>query len=307
MIELRKITKKYASNTVLKDISFSIKKGEVVGLLGPNGAGKSTTMKIIAGYIFADDGEVIVKNLNIENNEMQVKRKIGYMPENNPLYRELLVSEHLEFILDLYGIKGKIRVKNLKKAVESTGIQSVFNKEVGELSKGYRQRVGLAQVLVTDPEILILDEPTEGLDPNQRSEIRSLIKEISKDKTILISTHIMQEVEAMCDRVILINKGSILFDGDIEELKTQNGGKKHLKIKLKGEKIQETIKNNNLRYTSIEYKRIDNEVVDIDLIGELDDEFFTEFSILIAKHKWTIYEFVPENKNLEEVFKFFTN
>src|SRR5690554_982942 len=217
-IEVKNITKTYGEQKALDNISFSIEKGEVVGFLGPNGAGKSTMMKILTAYIPATKGEAIVNGFELEKEEIDIKRSVGYLPEHNPLYLDMYVREYLLFNAGIYGV-GKAEVANI---IEKTGLLPEANKKISSLSKGYRQRVGLATALLHDPQVLILDEPTTGLDPNQLIEIRGLIKEVGKEKTVLLSTHIMQEVEAICDRVIIINKGKIVLDKKLEELKSSN-------------------------------------------------------------------------------------
>ena len=215
-IEVKNLVKYYGNQAAVNDVSFSIKKGEIVGFLGPNGAGKSTTMKIITGFIPSSSGSVKVCNLPVDVDSMDTRQKIGYLPEHNPLYLDMYVREYLEFVGKIYKIPNlNERVKNMVKAV---GLEVEQNKKVGQLSKGYRQRLGLAAAIIHDPEVLILDEPTSGLDPNQLVGIRDLIKEIGKSKTVLLSTHIMQEVEAICDRVIIINRGKIVADDKAENL-----------------------------------------------------------------------------------------
>jgi ABC-2 type transport system ATP-binding protein len=211
MIEVKNITKKYGNQIAVNNISFSIKKGEVVGFLGPNGAGKSTTMKIINAYISSDSGTVKVGGVDVSENPIEAKSKIGYLPENNPLYGEMYVREYLEYIADIY----KIPYSEIENVITKTGLKKESNKRINQLSKGYKQRVGLAAAIINNPDYLILDEPTTGLDPNQIIEIRNLIKEFGRDKTVLLSTHIMQEVEAMCDRVIIVNNGLLVVDENI--------------------------------------------------------------------------------------------
>jgi len=214
-IEVKNITKFYDEQTALNAVNFTIKKGEIVGFLGPNGAGKSTMMKIITGYIKASEGEVLVAGFNITSEKIEAQKNIGYLPEHNPLYLEMYVKEYLLFNASIYKV-AKTEVDNIIKKV---GLTPEAHKKISQLSKGYRQRVGLAAALLHNPEVLVLDEPTTGLDPNQLLEIRNLIKEVGKDKTVLFSTHIMQEVEAICDRVIVINKGEIIADKNLKELK----------------------------------------------------------------------------------------
>ncbi|MDO9137759.1 MAG: gliding motility-associated ABC transporter ATP-binding subunit GldA [Lutibacter sp.] len=213
-IEVKNITKLYGEQKALNNVSFSIEKGEIVGFLGPNGAGKSTMMKIITGYINASEGEVFVNNFDISTHKIEAQKSIGYLPENNPLYLEMYVREYLQFNASIH----KISKEEVEKVIVKVGLTPEAHKKINQLSKGYRQRVGLAAALLHNPDVLILDEPTTGLDPNQLAEIRSLIKEVGKDKTVLFSTRILQEVEAVCDRVILIHNGQIIADKNLKEL-----------------------------------------------------------------------------------------
>ena len=213
-IEVKNISKIYGDQKALDNISFSVKNGEIVGFLGPNGAGKSTLMKILTTYITADEGSASVNGLDVISSKKEVQRIVGYLPEHNPLYLDLYVREYLAFNADVY----KIDKSRIQEVIELTGLTPESNKKIGQLSKGYRQRVGLATALLHNPEVLILDEPTTGLDPNQLVEIRELIKNIGKDKTVFLSTHIMQEVEAICDRVIIINHGKIVTDKKLDKL-----------------------------------------------------------------------------------------
>ncbi len=218
-IEVKNITKLYGKQKALNNISFEIKTGEVVGFLGPNGAGKSTMMKIITSFIPPTNGEVFVEGFNIAGNSMEVRKLIGYLPENNPLYHDMYVKEYLEFVASIYKLKNK--KQKVVDIIAQTGIEIEKHKKIGALSKGYRQRVGLAQALIHNPKVLILDEPTSGLDPNQIIEIRNLISEIGKEKTIMLSTHIMQEVEAICDKIIIINKGEIVANDNTQNIQKQ--------------------------------------------------------------------------------------
>lgn len=219
-IKVENITKSYKNQKALNNINFEIASGEIVGLLGPNGAGKSTIMKIICSYITQDKGNVEVCGLNTIENSIASKNKIGYLPEHNPLYLDMYVKEFLSFISDIHKLKNK--KDRIEEIIEITGLNPEKNKKISELSKGYRQRVGIASALIHDPEVLILDEPTTGLDPNQLKEIRNLIKYIGKTKTVMLSTHIMQEVEAICDRVVIIKKGEIVADSTMSKLRNEN-------------------------------------------------------------------------------------
>lgn len=216
-IKVRDITKLYGQQKALDKVSFEVHTGEIVGFLGPNGAGKSTLMKIITGYISPDSGKAYINDIDVEENSIEVKKRIGYLPENNPLYPEMYVKEYLDYIASIYKL-GKGSKERIKSMISMTGLSDEQHKKIGALSKGYRQRVGLAQALIHDPEVLILDEPTSGLDPNQIVEIRKLISEAGREKTVLLSTHIMQEVEAVCDRIIIIDKGQIKADDSKKDI-----------------------------------------------------------------------------------------
>jgi len=216
-IQVNHLSKRYGSQWAVNDLSFEIPTGEIVGFLGPNGAGKSTTMKILTGYIPATNGDAVVCGFNLNTDSLSVRKRVGYLPEHNPLYLDMYVTEYLQFSAGMAGVSS---IKTaVKKAIDLTQLSPERNKKIGQLSKGYRQRVGLAQALIHDPEVLILDEPTSGLDPNQVVEMRNVIKNLGKNKTVLLSTHIMQEVEAMCSRVILLNHGKIIADNTLEGLK----------------------------------------------------------------------------------------
>lgn len=233
-IEVRNITKVFGEQKALDNVSFDINNGEIVGFLGPNGAGKSTLMKIITGYIPATDGEVLINGMNILENPIEIRKKLGYLPEQNPLYFDMYIVEYLEFVAGIYGIKNK--KARIDEIVSLTGLEPEINKKIGTLSKGYKQRVGLAQAIIHDPEVLILDEPTSGLDPNQIIEIRNLIKNLGKEKTVILSTHIMQEVEAICDRILLIKKGVLLANDKAEDFAHLNSDSiSTLLVELDGE------------------------------------------------------------------------
>ena len=216
-LSIKKLGKNIRNRPIIRDININVNRGEIVGLLGPNGAGKYTLMKIISTYLTADEGRVDICQENVEGNPLNVRQKVGYLAEHNPLYLEMYIKEYLGFVAELYGCSKK-RVVEM---IEQTGLSPEQHKKIGELSKGYRQRVGLAAALIHEPEVLILDEPTTGLDPNQLVEIRNLIKNSGKNKTVMLSTHIMQEVEKMCNRVIIINKGKIVADEQLESLKAK--------------------------------------------------------------------------------------
>lgn len=216
-IQVKDLSKIYGKQKAIDAINFEIKTGEIVGFVGPNGAGKSTTMKILTGFIPPSSGQAKINDLDLINHSLEIRKHIGYLPENNPLYLDMYVKEYLDFVAGIYNLGNKTKSR-IKEIIEQTGLSIEQNKKIGSLSKGYRQRVGLAQALIHDPAILILDEPTSGLDPNQIIEIRNLISEVGKEKTVMLSTHIMQEVEAICDRIIIINKGKIVADDSIKSI-----------------------------------------------------------------------------------------
>ncbi len=222
-VEVQHLTKRYGAQAAVDDISFTVQRGQVLGFLGPNGAGKSTTMKIATGFIPPTTGTVLLEGHDVRTDSMAVRRLVGYLPEHNPLYLDQYVPEYLGFIAGLHGLRGEARTRRVSEMIGLVGLERECHKQIGALSKGYRQRVGLAQALVHDPAVLILDEPTTGLDPNQIVEIRALIKRIGQDKTVIFSTHILQEVRAICDRVVIINRGKIVADAAVSELSQHAG------------------------------------------------------------------------------------
>lgn len=240
-ISINNLTKTYGTQKAVNNISFNVAKGEIVGFLGPNGAGKSTTMKMITGYLNADTGSINVSGINVSKENIESKKKIGYLPEANPLYVEMYVREYLQFVAGIHQIKNA--AERTEEIIKTVGLSLEANKKIGQLSKGYKQRVGLAAALIHEPEVLILDEPTSGLDPNQIIEIRNVIKDLSKDKTVLFSSHILQEVEAICDRVIIINKGNIVADDSLQNLQKNNGQQQFVSVSFQ-EEVNKTLLEN---------------------------------------------------------------
>lgn len=232
VIEIKGVSKFYGSEKALDRISLSIKKGEIVGLLGPNGAGKSTLMKLLTSYLPPDEGNLMVKGMDVQQDSIATRKVMGYLPENNPLYQDMYVKEYLSFVYGIYNTKQNPEA-SVAEMIDATGLGEVKSKKIKQLSKGYRQRVGIAQALIHDPDILILDEPTTGLDPNQLVGIRNLISSLGETKTVLLSTHIMQEVEAVCNRVVIINKGKIIADKDKKELTDAMNNQNEFKLELK--------------------------------------------------------------------------
>ena len=293
-IKVKKLSKVYGTQKALIEVSFEINKGEIVGFLGPNGAGKSTLMKILTGYIPQTNGDAKICNLDINENSIETRSKIGYLPEHNPLYLDMYVKEYLEFVANIY----EVNHKYINEMIEKTGLQKEQHKLIGSLSKGYRQRVGFAQALIHNPEVLILDEPTTGLDPNQLIEIRSLIKEVGREKTVLLSTHIMQEVEAICDRVIIINKGQIVANKTIVELQKSKENRKLITIEFdkKAEK-KELMKIGNVLEVR-ELKGNKHQIL-FDSKFDLRPALF-EFAV---NNKLTVLQMNMEEQKLESIFQ----
>ena len=232
-IEVNRLTKLYGEQKAIDNVSFTINKGEIVGFLGPNGAGKSTTMKIITGYLQPDEGEAVVSGISVKKQPLEAKATIGYLPEANPLYYDQYVREYLDFIADVHKVPAKSKKERIESVIQTVGLNLESKKKIGQLSKGYKQRVGLAAALIHDPQVLILDEPTTGLDPNQIIEIRDVIKTLGQNKTVLFSSHILQEVEAICDRVIIINRGKLVANDKLSNLRLQVDSNNILKVTLR--------------------------------------------------------------------------
>ena len=301
MIEIEGLTKSFGSVKAVDNISLTISKGEVIGFLGPNGAGKTTTMRLITGFLSPDAGTVKVNGIPVETNRIEAQKYIGYLPENNPLYKDMLVSEFLDFSADLKDIPPSKRRSAFDFVVEAVNIGDVFYRPISELSKGYRQRVGIASALLHEPPILIMDEPTEGLDPNQRTEIRALIKKLAQDHTIIVSTHVMQEAQAVCNRLVIINKGRIVADGTSEELSRATQNKRTILIDMEGRDVEPLLRN----MTGVEdmiIESIDGERVRAKIVTDSSVEIQPELSRLAATHGWIIWKLAEEEHRLEEIF-----
>ena len=293
-IIVKNLSKIYGTQKALQEVSFEVNKGEILGFLGPNGAGKSTLMKILTGYIPQTNGDAKICNLDINENSLETRSKIGYLPEHNPLYLDMYVKEYLEFVANIY----EVNHEYINEIIEKTGLQKEQHKLIGSLSKGYRQRVGLAQALIHNPEVLILDEPTTGLDPNQLVEIRSLITEIGREKTVMLSTHIMQEVEAICDRVIIINKGQIVANKTIRELQKSKGNRKIITVEFdKKTEKNELMKIGNV-LKALELKGNQYQVFS-DSKFDLRPALF-EFAV---HNKLTVLQMNMEEQKLESIFQ----
>jgi len=302
-IVVKNITKRFGTQKAVDNVSFQVKPGEILGFLGPNGAGKSTTMRAITCFLAPNEGDIKVGGYSIHENPEEIKKLIGYLPESNPLYQEMPVLDYLKFVAELHGIpKVKIRGR-IVEMVNKCGLEGEKHKKISELSKGYKQRVGLAQALIHDPQVLVLDEPTSGLDPNQIIEIRELIRELGREKTVLLSSHILAEVEATCDRILIINKGKIVADGTSGDLRKQAQGKEILKVT-----IEEGDKNDI-------YKSLQNlsSIDMIDFISKSDNCFELHskpgtssrkaiFNLCVEKG-WILTELTPTETKLEDVFR----
>ncbi|KQB38379.1 gliding motility-associated ABC transporter ATP-binding subunit GldA [Flavobacterium aquidurense] len=292
-IEVNNISKSYGTQKALNSISFSIQKGEIVGFLGPNGAGKSTLMKILTTYLLADNGSALVNGHDVMTNAKAVQQSIGYLPEHNPLYLDLYVREYLAFNADVY----KVAKSRIEEVIQLTGLTPESHKKIGQLSKGYRQRVGLANALLHNPDVLILDEPTTGLDPNQLMEIRNVIKNVGKDKTVFLSTHIMQEVEAICDRVIIIDKGQIVADKKLDHLVS---GDKEQVIEVEFDyQIQEQLLAKLENITS--YKNIHDMTWELTFVA--DKDMRPAIFDFANENGLKTLQLNQKNKNLEAVFR----
>lgn len=303
MISVENLTKSYGSNRALKGVSFSIDKGEIVGFLGPNGAGKSTTMKILTCYMPADSGQATVAGYDTQDHSLQVRRRIGYLPESAPLYTDMAVVDFLRFAGNMRGLKGKRLTTRVKDVVERTGLSSAVAKHIGQLSKGYRQRVGIAQALIHEPDILVLDEPTSGLDPNQIVEIRDLIREIGREKTVILSTHILPEVTATCDRAIIISDGRVVASGTPEELMRRGRGACGITTTIRGP--QEEVEHRLAALTGVDLVRQvpgEGDGVRLHLetqqVGGVPERIFR----CCVENGWILTELRQDVASLEDVF-----
>ena len=294
-ISVNNLSKKYGSQKAVNQVSFTVNKGEIVGFLGPNGAGKSTTMKMITGYLASDEGEIKVCGMLVNQDQVETKKKIGYLPEANPLYLEMYVKEYLSFIAGIHKITDP--EKRIAEVIQMVGLSPESGKKIGQLSKGYKQRVGLAAALVHDPEVLILDEPTSGLDPNQIIEIREVIKKLGENKTVLFSSHIMQEVEAICDRVIIINKGNIVANDTLQNLQKSSTNNHFVTVEFK-EKIN--IELLQQLDAVIDVKNIQQSIFNIQCSNA--ENIKKQLLQLSIDHNLNIVSLKSETQNLESVF-----
>ncbi len=296
-VVVEELTKIFGIQRAVDDISFSAGPGEILGFLGPNGAGKSTTMKIATCFLPPTKGTVIVAGYDVTENPLQVRKKVGYLPENNPLYGDMYVKEHLSFIASLHGMSGKTRKARMNKMIEITGLSREQHKRISQLSKGYKQRAGLAHAMIHEPEVLILDEPTSGLDPNQIVEIRDVIRELSHEKTVILSTHIMQEVQALCDRVVIINQGQLVADDLVANLLKQKSNQQTIKVEF--ENVVETAFFKNIKGV----RNIKNEGNTITLLADHNVDLRSTIFKIAADNNLPLLGLTKEERTLEHIFQ----
>ncbi len=312
-IKVENLTKYYGNNLAVDNISFEIKSGEIVGFLGPNGAGKSTTLKMITTFLAPTKGTIYVNDINTLEDSIEVRKKIGYLPESNPLYYDMNVIDYLKYAGELQSIPKELLPKAIDKMLDVCGLDNVKHMDIGELSKGYKQRVGLAQAMIHEPDVLLLDEPTSGLDPNQILEIRKLIKELGKKKTVMLSTHILQEVQALCDRIIIINKGSIVADATPENLQKQISQQFVLEVLIKsnGKNTIADIKNEFSKVKNVTKVNVVNNPADgtmnLEITSTKEEGFREEVFKKIVSMGLDMLEMKQSEATLEDIFRKLTN
>ncbi len=303
MIEVENLTKSYGSTQALRGVSFSVQKGEIVGFLGPNGAGKTTTMKILTCFIPADSGRAVVAGYDVFDQSLEVRKRVGYLPENTPLYYEMEVVDFLTFVAGVRGIPKAHLNERIGEVIVRTGLQGAVGKPIGALSKGYRQRVGLAQALIHEPDILILDEPTSGLDPNQIKEIRDLIRQIGKEKTVILSTHILPEVTATCDRAIIIHNGQVVASGTPDELMRMGSGGDSVVVRVRGPRAEVQQAFSRVEgVREVKLLEAENGCSRFRVFGANPPDLAERLFETAAKNHWVLSELKPETATLEDVF-----
>lgn len=302
-IQIENLSKHYGSQKAVDAISFEVKPGEVLGFLGPNGAGKSTTMKMITGYLSIGDGDVRIGGRSVRDHADALKRHIGYLPENNPLYLDMPVIDYLTFCGALQGMSPPDIQRRLREMISVCGLNAEKHKKIGELSKGYRQRVGLAQAMIHDPEILVLDEPTTGLDPNQIVEIRNLIRELGKAKTVVLSTHILPEVEATCDRILIINNGRIVANGTADTLRKQATGQEVVKLRIEDARLEDIMDALRAMPTVDTVDVVDKELNRLEVQSRTGASSKRPIFQLCVQRGWVLSELTPLETRLEDIFR----
>ncbi|HEX9692923.1 MAG TPA: ATP-binding cassette domain-containing protein [Gemmatimonadales bacterium] len=302
LLSLDDVTKRFDGITAVDGVSFAVDRGEVVGFLGPNGAGKSTTMRVITQYYEPDAGRIMLDGVPLADAAVEAKRRIGYLPENNPLYGDMVVAEYLTFVGRLRGLAGATARRAIDEAVQQTGIAEVFYRPIGELSKGYRQRVGLAQAILHQPDLLILDEPTEGLDPNQRVEIRRLVQDLGRDRTVILSTHVLPEVQHTCSRLLVIHRGRLAADGSVDELMSRATGAVQVHVEVEGDAVMEALGALPGAGDITPGQAAEGRVVATVTTDGTVDLRPAIFALAKARN-WTLYELHQEERSLEELFR----
>jgi len=302
LLTLQNVAKRFDGVTAVDDVSFSVDRGEVVGFLGPNGAGKSTTMRMITQFLEPDGGTIALDGAPLGSDPRASKRRIGYLPESNPLYGDMLVADYLAFIADLREITGAERTRALDEAVTSTGLEPVFYRPISELSKGYRQRTGLAQAILHKPDLLVLDEPTEGLDPNQRVEIRHLISDLGRDRTVLLSTHVLSEVRQSCSRLLIINHGKIVADGGVDTLLQRAEGGVQITVEASGANVAQKL-GALAGVTAADPASTPSGRTRVTLSVRSEQDLRPEIFALATREGWTLYELHQEQGSLEALFR----
>ena len=303
MIKIEHLTKYYGDYRAVDDISFTINDGEILGFLGPNGAGKTTTLKMITCFMPPSEGTILFDDLDVRENSMEIRRKIGYLPENAPLYEYMGVMEYLNYVCDIREISGEKRKERMEKMIELCGLQKVLGKDCGELSKGYRQRVGIAQAMIHEPDILILDEPTVGLDPNQVVGIRELIKDVGVEKTVVLSTHILSEVEAVCKRVVIISSGAIVADGQTSILVSELAGQSVIQLLLKGTVADAVPVFEAIREVDRVKAESSGDATRVEIYATGSRDIREDIFNRVVKNNYVILEMIHQRKNLEDVFR----
>jgi gliding motility-associated transport system ATP-binding protein len=303
LLSLDGVSKRFDGVTAVDRVSFAVDRGQVVGFLGPNGAGKTTTMRLITQFYEPDEGEITLDGTPLAAAEREAKRRIGYLAENNPLYGDMLVADYLAFIADLRELAGPTRARSLDEAVTATGIEGVFYRPIGDLSKGYRQRVGLAQAILHRPDLLVLDEPTEGLDPNQRVEIRQLIGTLGRDRTVILSTHVLSEVQQSCSRLLIINRGKIVADGAVDRLIERAEGAVEIAVEAAGDGIADGLRALPGARNVTVSRTVGDGRVAVTLTADRSADLRPRIFALATARGWTLYELHQETGSLEELFR----
>ena len=301
-IEVNGVSKFFGELAAVNNLSFSVNRGEVIGFLGPNGSGKTTTMRMLTSFYTPDVGAINIDGLDTKDHDIATRERIGYLPENNPVYADLLVNEYLDFVADLRGLTKKGRRENIAQTVEETGLQDVYSRPIGQLSKGYKQRVGLAQAIVHRPSILILDEPTEGLDPNQRLTIRDLIRSLGQERTVMLSTHVMQEVENTCERILLISRGKLVADSPVKELLQRAQGIRTVHIEVEGNDVEKSLSSLQGIADIERNDPVDGRKRYTIPAADHETDLRPEIFRLAKQRDWVLWELREDRARMEDVF-----